>query len=236
MYILIVDDDIVDRKLIRKMLMTDGMQLHSITEVESVSEGLYAIEDMHFDVILLDYSMPKEDGIELLREMRAKPNLGNTAIIMISTSENPSLALKCIEAGAQDFLPKSDITSASLNKAILFAKKRFESEQRMLESYLAVKRMAERDQLTGLSNRYRFEEILKSTIASNIRSKNSVALLVIDIDNFKNINDTLGHNVGDEILKQLVSRINNKNWWFDFCHYNLSTAMIILNIVPCSEL
>ncbi len=209
MYILIVDDDIVDRKLIRKMLMTDGMQLHSITEVESVSEGLYAIEDMHFDVILLDYSMPKEDGIELLREMRTKPNLGNTAIIMISTSENPSLALKCIEAGAQDFLPKSDITSASLNEAILFAKKRFESEQRMLESYLAVKRMAERDQLTGLSNRYHFEEILKSTIASNIRSKNSVALLVIDIDNFKNINDTLGHNVGDEILKQLVSRINN---------------------------
>lgn len=209
MYILIVDDDIVDRKLIRKMLTMDGTQFHNITEVESVSEGLYAIEDTHFDVILLDYSMPKEDGLELLLEMRSKPKLGNTAIIIISTSENPSLALKCIEAGAQDFLPKGEITSSSLNKAILFAKKRFESEQRMLESYLAVKRMAERDQLTGLSNRYHFDEILKATIASNVRNKNRVALLVIDIDNFKNVNDTLGHNIGDEVLKQLVTRINN---------------------------
>lgn len=209
MYILIVDDDLVDRKLIKKMLLSNGDQYHNITEVTSVDEGLFAIDRTHFDVILLDYSMPKENGIKLLSEMRAKPNLGNTAIVMISASENEVLALKCIEAGAQDFLPKNSITSESLNKAILFAQKRFEAEQRMHESYLAVKRMAQRDQLTGLSNRYHFEELLKTTIESNKRSKTSAALLALDLDNFKHINDTLGHNIGDEVLKQVVRRINN---------------------------
>lgn len=209
MNILIVDDDLVDRKLIKKMLISDGSHHHDITEVTCVSEGLKAIEDTHFDIILLDYNMPKEDGIEMLIEMRAKPKLGNTAIIMISSSENSALAIECIEAGAQDFLPKGDITRDSLNKALIYAKKRFEAEQRMHNSYLAVKHMAERDQLTGLSNRYHFEEILKVMIANNKRAKNCVALLALDLDNFKNINDTLGHSVGDEILIQTVERIHS---------------------------
>ncbi|WP_024610696.1 GGDEF domain-containing response regulator [Pseudoalteromonas sp. TB64] len=209
MYILIVDDDLVDRKLIKKMLISDGSQLHDITEVTCVSEGLKAIKNNHFDIILLDYNMPKEDGIEMLIEMRSKPKLGNTAIIMISSSENSDLAIECIEAGAQDFLPKGDITRNSLNKALIYAKKRFEAEQRMHNSYLAVKHMAERDQLTGLSNRYHFEEILKVMIANNKRAKNCVALLALDLDNFKNINDTLGHSVGDEILLETVKRINS---------------------------
>ena len=209
MNILIVDDDLVDRKLIKKMLISDGSHHHDITEVTCVPEGLKAIEDTHFDIILLDYNMPKEDGIEMLIEMRAKPKLGNTAIIMISSSENSALAVECIEAGAQDFLPKGDITRDSLNKALIYAKKRFEAEQRMHNSYLAVKHMAERDQLTGLSNRYHFEEILKVMIANNKRAKNCVALLALDLDNFKNINDTLGHSVGDEILIQTVERIHS---------------------------
>lgn len=206
MNILIVDDDAVDRKLIKRALSTTT-HFHNIVEVASVSEGLEASLRNHFDIILLDYNMPEVDGIEMLIEMRAKPNLGNTAIIMISSSDDSLLALDCIEAGAQDFLPKCDISIRNLNKAILYAKKRFETEQRMHESYLTVKHMAECDTLTGLSNRYHFEETVKDIIAKEELSSMSIALLAFDIDNFKHINDTLGHDVGDDVLKEVVVRI-----------------------------
>ncbi len=206
MNILIVDDDAVDRKLIKRALSTTT-HFHNIVEVASVTEGLDASLVSHFDIILLDCNMPEVDGIEMLIEMRAKPNLGNTAIIMISSSDDSPLALDCIEAGAQDFLPKSDISIRDLNKSIMYAKKRFETEQRMHESYLTAKHMAECDTLTGLSNRYHFEETVKEMIGREGSKSNSMALLALDIDNFKHINDTLGHDVGDDVLKEVVVRI-----------------------------
>jgi diguanylate cyclase (GGDEF)-like protein len=207
MKVLIVDDDIVDRRIIIKAL--SGVHMHrKITEKSSVSEGLAAIEKEHFDVILLDYKMPEVDGIEMLYELRSRSDLGNTAVVMVSASEDTELALSCIEAGAQDFVVKSEISEGKLSKAILHAKKRFEIEQKMHDSYVNMKKMAERDPLTGLSNRYHFDETLKVMITNNKRTLHSVALLALDLDNFKHINDTLGHDAGDLVLVEMVNRIN----------------------------
>ena len=208
MKVLIVDDDVVDRLIIIKAL--SSIHVHrKITETSSVSEGLAAIEQDHFDVILLDYKMPEADGIEMLYELRTKPNLGNSAVVMVSASEDNDLALRCIEAGAQDFIVKSELSEGKLNKAILHAQKRFEIERKMHDSYVNVKKMAERDPLTGLSNRYHFDETLKVMIANNKRTTHSVALLALDLDNFKHINDTLGHDAGDLALIEMVNRIND---------------------------
>ncbi|MFC4698864.1 EAL domain-containing protein [Glaciecola siphonariae] len=208
MKILIVDDDVVDRKIIMKAL--GGIDIHrDITQTSSVSEGLAAMDKEHFDVILLDYKMPEADGIEMLYHLRSQPDLGKTAVVMVSASEDTELALSCIEAGAQDFVVKNEISQGKLSKAILHAKKRFELEKKMHDSYVNVKHMAERDPLTGLSNRYHFEETLKVMIANNKRTEHSIALLALDLDNFKHVNDTLGHDAGDSLLVQMVNRIND---------------------------
>jgi diguanylate cyclase (GGDEF)-like protein len=206
MKILIVDDDIVDRKIIIRAL-GGANTYREIVETNSVSSGLAALAQSYYDVILLDYKMPEADGIEMLYDLRSRKDLGDTAVIMVSASEEIELALQCIEAGAQDFLAKSEVTQDKLSKAIIHAQKRFEVERKMHDSYIAVKKMAERDGLTGLSNRYHFEEILKVMIANNKRSKNMVALLALDIDNFKHINDTLGHDTGDKLLVMLVNKV-----------------------------
>lgn len=207
MKVLIVDDDIVDRQIVKRTLNSSSNSFHEIHESNSVAEGLAALSKEHFDVVLLDYKMPEVDGIEMVIELRSKRDVGNTAIVMISASEEQSLALDCIEAGAQDFIPKSEITRNKLEKAIIHAKKRFEIEQRMHESYLAVKKMAEKDPLTGLSNRYHFEESLKVMIAHNKRTDHNVALLALDLDNFKHVNDTMGHGAGDNVLVESVKRV-----------------------------
>jgi len=112
-----------------------------------------------------------------------------------------------IDAGAQDFIPKSDISHIKLSQAILHSKKRFDMEQKMQENFLALKNMAETDQLTGLHNRYYFDETLNFMIANSERLKLSVGMLILDLDDFKHINDSLGHHAGDILLIDLVARV-----------------------------
>tara|TARA_R110000744_G_scaffold304543_3_gene413053 strand:- start:8183 stop:9871 length:1689 start_codon:yes stop_codon:yes gene_type:complete len=206
--ILIVDDDIVDRESIKRTLNQSTTRCHFV-ETESVDEGLAAFAEQKFDVILLDYRMPQRDGIELLLELRNTSLDNSVAIIMLSNSEESELALECVRAGAQDFLLKSEVTTSRLQRAILQAQARFELEQKLHHSYHQAKKLAEHDSLTGLSNRYSFEEALDLSITQQPRDNSSLALILFDLDNFKYINDTHGHDIGDEILKQVAQRVNH---------------------------
>lgn len=203
---MIVDDDFVDREHIKRTLHKTSTNW-LFTETESVDEGLIAFSKNNFDAILLDYRMPKRDGIELLLELRNSSLEKNVAIIMLSNSEQPELALECIKAGAQDFLLKSEISSSRLERAILQSQARFELEQKLYISYQKAKTLAEHDSLTGLANRYSFEEALRLSVSQKPRDKSILALAVFDLDNFKFINDSHGHDVGDELLKQVSNRI-----------------------------
>ncbi|MFT5813925.1 MAG: diguanylate cyclase (GGDEF)-like protein [Psychroserpens sp.] len=206
MKILIVDDDEIDIAIVKRALTSSLQNNYQVKYADSVASGLATMDAESFDIILLDYHMPEVNGIEMIIEIRSRPNLGNTAIIVISAAQGSSIALNCIEAGAQDFIPKSDISYIKLHQAIIHSTKRFEMEQRMHQSYLAVKNMAEKDQLTGLHNRYYFDETLKFMTVNSKRLKLSVGMLALDLDNFKYVNDTLGHDAGDQLLVEWVAR------------------------------
>jgi diguanylate cyclase (GGDEF)-like protein len=206
MNILLVDDDQVDRAIVKRTINRSDLDV-KITESKTVDEGLYKYAQGNFDVILLDYRMPQRDGIEMIVELRNEPKDSSTAVVMMSSSEDEELALKCIRAGAQDFLVKTEITATRLRRAIQHATTRFELEMQLFKTYQQVKVLAETDSLTGLPNRYFFDETLKQAIANNRRSDNKLALLLIDIDNFKLVNDNAGHDTGDVLLKKIVSRI-----------------------------
>ncbi|WP_321396717.1 EAL domain-containing protein [Emcibacter sp.] len=206
MNILLVDDDIVDREHVKRTLKRTDAQCE-VAEATTVEDGLKLFHKQHFDVVLLDYKMPQRDGIEMLLELRTVPKEVSTAIVMMSNSEDEEIAQECLKAGAQDFLVKGEINATRLRRAILNAQTRFDLERKLYDSYSKVKELAEQDSLTGLANRYMFDETLKLALANNNRKEHKVALLLIDLDNFKYVNDTHGHDVGDELLKKVVDRI-----------------------------
>lgn len=208
MNILLVDDDDVDRALVTRTLKKGGLHA-TITEAVSVDTGLKLYRKHKYDIILLDYRMPKRDGIEMMVEIRNESGISDTAIVMMSSSEDEELALECIRAGAQDFITKSDVSETRLRRALLHATTRFDLEEQLHNTYQKVKELAETDSLTGLANRYVFDESLKLSIDNNRRNDFKMALLLFDLDNFKLINDNFGHDIGDLLLKKVVKRIKS---------------------------
>ena len=206
MDLLVVDDDLVSRTHIKRILRRSDSACH-IVEAEDVNSALSLLEHTQFDAILVDYNLSQRGGIKLLRELRTDNIQNSSAIIMMSTSEEEKLAMECLQAGAQDFVVKSDITGFQLRRSIIGAKARFEMEKKLQESYLNVKQLAERDELTKLANRHLFDESLKLAIQNNKRKKYKVALILFDLDHFKYVNDTHGHDVGDQLLKKVVNRV-----------------------------
>lgn len=208
MNILLVDDDQLDREMVVRALNRSDLNAQ-ISEAATVDEGLEMYAANSYDMVLLDYQLPQRNGIEMIAEMRSETKDNSIAIVMMSSSEDEELSLACIRAGAQDFLLKSEISSGRLKRALLHASTRFELEKKLYNSYKKVKLLAETDSLTGLANRYYFDESLKQVLTLNARSQQQAALLLFDLDNFKIVNDSFGHDVGDLLLKKVVLRIRS---------------------------
>ncbi len=206
MNLLIIDDDAVDRMAAIRTLRRSDLPLSSVDQAHSADEGIHFANKKYYDIILLDYQLPSQNGIEVLRELRGTENF-SSAIVMLSHSSDEELALQCVEAGAQDFIMKSEINASRLKRAILIAAERSNLERQVRESHEQLRNLAEQDSLTGLSNRYFFDAALKDLITQAQLDGRKIALLLMDLDKFKHINDSLGHVVGDEVLKKVASRL-----------------------------
>lgn len=206
MNILIIDDDAIDRMSAMRTLGESDLAVHLVDQAATAEEGIKLATQRKYNVILLDYQIPPYNGIEVLREIRGTNDYA-TSIVMLSHSNDEELALNCIEAGAQDFIMKSEVTATRLKRAILLSAERHHLEQKVRESHEQLRRLAEQDSLTGLSNRYFFDEALKDALPKAARSGKQLALVLLDLDKFKDINDTLGHQAGDLFLQEVSRRL-----------------------------
>lgn len=209
--ILLIEDNSWDAGMIREML--ESVDAKCIFErSDRISSGLKLLEKEPFDAVLLDLGLPDSSGINTLRKIQEKQN--DLPVIVLTGLSDDALAAKAISLGAQDYLIKGKIDSDTLHRSIIYSIERKKAEETIRRLYEELKKMEEEvrhmahhDPLTGLPNRRLFISLLSLGFAQSRRHDMKLAILFLDLDRFKDINDTMGHEAGDELLKEVAGRL-----------------------------
>jgi len=205
--ILIVDDHEDNIELLRARLEARGYTIDSAMDGE---EALHAIAKSPPDLVLLDVMMPRIDGFEVVRRVKANKNLPFIPIILQTALDSTEHKVEGLDAGADDYITKP-INFAELEarvKSMLRIKRLQdaleERERELSEVNARLLKMAQTDALTGLDNRRYLEERLEEMFGHSRRLREPLAVVMCDLDRFKSVNDTYGHQVGDVVLKQFA--------------------------------
>ena len=195
--ILLIDDD-EDEYIIARDLFREISDHYVVCWVSTYNEGLSEILKDKYDICLLDYHLGGKTGIEFIND--AVSHTTQIPIILITRQDDHDVDFAAMKAGAVDFLDKNSLNVNILERSVRYALERKKQEDR-------IRYLAYYDQLTKLPNRILFLDRLKITLAAAKRHKRTFSILFLDIDNFKRINDTLGHFIGDELIKEIARRL-----------------------------
>lgn len=210
--VLLVEDNKVQANIIKEFLEKNGY------EVVLAEDGMSAFKlakTRSMDIILLDRILPDIDGTDVCRWLKMDHNTRGIPIIMLTARNSVTDKVAGLEAGADDYLPKP-FDESELN-ARIYVRLRTKSQQdelkqknRQLEDMLTrVETLAIIDSLTGLFNRRRFETILAGEFKRALRYETPLSCMMIDIDRFKQVNDTCGHQTGDAVLREMAQLIQS---------------------------
>lgn len=224
--ILIVDDAKTSQFINLRAIKT----LYPTSNPIIANNGEEAIEIIEKDetikFIITDYEMPKMDGITFTKKLRSKYYFDEKVIIAISGNAQRDTSSRFLKAGANDFLYKP------FNKEEL--KCRIDNNIKIVMLLDEIKNMAYKDELTKIYNRRYFYEIASKTFASKVREDFDVSIIMLDIDHFKKLNDTYGHQTGDLVLQKFATLVKNNLRENDIVSRYGGEEFIVL-LIGCDE-
>jgi diguanylate cyclase (GGDEF)-like protein len=194
--VLIIDDDRHVFTSVSELLtgLADEVEWASLPE-----RGIRMAMQMRPDIILLDINMPNMDGLKVCRHLKEAEATRDVPVLFLTIESNVSSLARALDCGGADYILKP------FNEIDLRARVRVALRTKRMIDLL--KEQARIDALTGLSNRAGLDTALSSSVAAHERLGQPFALLMLDIDRFKKINDEHGHGVGDEVLREIAASL-----------------------------
>lgn len=203
--VLLVTRDQHAAERLGSVLEESSSALFHLTRVDHVDEALGLLQEGGYAVLLLDFSPEEGSGLESLYRARIAANI--VPIIVLTYRGDDDLALKAARAGVQDYLIKGEVTPALITRSLLHAIERHRMVRELRDAQQRQHHLANHDTLTGLRNRSALMDALLSSLADARRNESELAVLFLDLDGFKPVNDNLGHAVGDELLVDVAGRL-----------------------------
>lgn len=203
-HVMVIDDDVVQTKRIEASLSRH----YKVTIVGEPDEAKHLAEQQadHIDLIMISTELMEADGLRLATQLKTVEALRHVPVIMLVDEHEQQLMLKGLELGINDYL----ILPVDENEMIARVKtqiRRKKYQEALKSNYQNSLSMAITDKLTGLYNRHYLDTHMHNVVHQALENHKALAVMIMDMDHFKSVNDTYGHDVGDEVLKQLAEII-----------------------------
>jgi diguanylate cyclase (GGDEF)-like protein len=197
--VVLIEDNPAEAALVEESINESELKRFSVVGFSRLSAAMDHLEREGADCVLLDLSLPDAVGLEGVRALlSAFPDL---PVVVLTGHDDTSLALEAVSAGADDFLVKRDAEGDAIVRALRYAIERSRARSELVHQAL-------HDVLTGLPNRALFVNRLEQALARSERIDGLVAVIFLDLDRFKTINDSLGHEAGDRVLVEVAARLH----------------------------
>jgi diguanylate cyclase (GGDEF)-like protein len=218
MSILIVDDAPADLDLL-KSILTDSRRW-KVRAAQSAEEALRVLASAEIQLVLTDIMSPATGGLEICRRIKAQPDFSHIPVVMVMAKSEREYLNQAYEAGACDYImkPVDPAEVVARVRSVLRSKEEVDrrmarereltsAAQKLEAANRQLQRLSVVDTVTGIANRRCFDQTLDRVWRSATRHKYEVALIMIDIDFFKNYNDSLGHPAGDDCLRRVAQAL-----------------------------
>ena len=209
--VLLVEDNPGDARLIQEALAERGDGAFRLHWAKTLAEGIRRLlTGPDVDLVLLDLSLPGTRGLDTLARLLDQG--ADVPVIVLTGLDDEALAVEAVRRGAQDYLVKGQTSGPLLARAIRYAIERKEAQAelaaanaRLAEANRRLAELATTDDLTGLWNRRHFFEVFEHETRRLARTGGDLALVMLDVDHFKRVNDTWGHPFGDRVLAHVAA-------------------------------